>query len=141
MPRTSNLQRAGWVITLIGVSSFAVASPLSAWLTRHSYTAFSFSVGWANVLSTVLTALGLIMSIGDKLGALSVKDNENLASIADGLTRHALRQDSALLAQLLGTDSLDNRPARDIPGWCSARPSESEGKALQTSDQRVREYR
>jgi hypothetical protein len=101
MPRTSNLQRAGWVITLIGVSSFAVASPLSAWLTRHSYTAFSFSVGWANVLSTVLTALGLIMSIGDKLGALSVKDNENLASIADGLTRHALRQDSALLAQLL----------------------------------------
>jgi predicted NACHT family NTPase len=69
-------------------------------------------VGWANVLSTVLTALGLIMSIGDKLGALSIKDNENLASMADGLTRQALRQDSALLAQLLGTDSLDNRPSR-----------------------------
>lgn len=112
MPRTANLQRAGWIIAIIGVTGLAAASPLSAWLTRHSDTSFNFSVGWANVLSTVLTAAGLIMSISDKILSRSTQGAENLVNITDDLARQELRQDSLLLSQLLGTDSLDNRPTR-----------------------------
>lgn len=56
-------------------------------------------------------AIGVILILSEKVGAITSASRDQLAKIADEIARESIRQDGLLLAQLLSTDVLDSRPA------------------------------
>jgi Predicted NTPase (NACHT family) len=110
--RNLNLRRAGLTIAILGTATPAVLLPVSAWLSRQSTGDFNIRVGWANILGLTVSAIGVVLVMIERVGALSQLSPTRITAVANNLTREALRQDSLLLAQLLSTDALDSRAAQ-----------------------------
>ncbi|WP_157062957.1 hypothetical protein [Actinopolyspora mortivallis] len=102
----------GWVVVGIGLGFPAALLPLSALLSTGDGVSFNNYVGWANILSLTVAAVGVIIVIADKIGAISRSTNRNLAELASMLAKEELKQQNRFLSHLLGTDSRDNRPAQ-----------------------------
>lgn len=136
--QASGLRKAGWVLAIIGVSSAAVLNLTRAYLARGNAGEFNGEVSWANVLSMVISAIGVILVMLEKLGALSDFPPERVAALADDLALEALRQDGELRARLLSTDVLDSRPAEAYfrPG----RSGQSRKRGRMNSKPEVREF-
>jgi hypothetical protein len=107
-----NLRRTGWVLAILGLGAAVILLLASAWFSRKNSNAFNVSVGWANIASMTVGAIGVIVIMADKVGALSNLSPMRMAEIADDIAQEAMRQDGLLLAQLLSTDTLDSRAAR-----------------------------
>lgn len=112
MLRGFNFRRAGWVLAIFGISVPAVLLPIYAWFSRKDSSAFNTYVGWAGILALTVSALGVVLLMVDKVGALGNLSPARMPEIAEELARNAMRQDGLLLAQLLSTDTLDSRAAR-----------------------------
>ena len=110
--RDLNFRRLGWVLTILGIGAAAALLVVSAWFSRKNSNAFNTSVGWANIGSMTIAAIGVILVMMEKVGAFTDISPTRMASIADDVAREAVRQDGLLLAQLLSTDTLDSRAAR-----------------------------
>ena len=111
MSRVTNIRRMGWILTILGLIAAAVLLPVFAWLSKKNNNSFNEYVAWANIASMTISAFGVVLVIGDKLGVLSDITYRRLADIADSMARELKRQDGLMLAQLLSTDTLENRPA------------------------------
>jgi hypothetical protein len=112
MLRNFNLRRAGLVLATLGIGAAAILLTTYAWLSRKNNSAFNASVGWANIASLTVAAIGVMLVMAEKVGALTHLSRARMAGIADDLSREATRQDGLLLAQLLSTDALDSRAAQ-----------------------------
>lgn len=112
MLRGANLRWLGWVLAIFGIIVPAVLLPVFAWFSRKDSSAFNTYVEWATIFALTVSALGVVLLMADKVGALSNLSPGRMAEIAEELARQAMRQDGLLLAQLLSTDALDSRAAR-----------------------------
>lgn len=79
-------------------------------------------------------AIGVILLILDKIGAIADFSDQRVAQAADSIAREAMRQDGLLLAQLLSTDALDSRaaPGRFRAGNSTTRQSGRTGARADT---------
>jgi len=109
--RGTGLRSTGWALAILGVGSTIALNVARALLARGNAGAFNWDVGWANILSAVTGAAGLIGVMAGKLAALSDLSPARMDALADDLAREALRQDGELRARLLSTDVPDSRPA------------------------------
>lgn len=109
--RRLNVRLIGWILAIFGIASVAALLTLSAWLSRNNNSAFNTQVGWANIASMTVSALGVILIMTEKVGAFSSPSDERISQITDNIAREAIRQDVRLLAHLLSTDELDSRAA------------------------------
>jgi hypothetical protein len=102
---------AGWGLVICGVGVPALAIPVSAWLTRTNESSFNQHVGWANIFALTVGAVGVALVVAEKMGAFHTGSIEELTETTEQLAVEVRRQESRALAQLLGTDGLDSRPA------------------------------
>jgi len=105
------LRRVGWLLAISGISSTAAFLVFSAWHSRDNTNAFNVSVGWANVISMLISAIGVVLLMAEKVGTFASPAPQSITDIAGKIAREARRQDGLLLAQLLSTDVLDSRTA------------------------------
>ena len=107
----AKLRVSGWVLIALGVGVPAALVPMSAWLARKDGESFDRHVDWANILAFSVGAVGVVLVALEKAGTLRRVPDAQFVAILRTLSEHVLRQNTHLLAQLLGTDSLDGRPA------------------------------
>lgn len=106
-----NLRSIGWTLAILGLATVVTLLTLSAWLSRNNNNAFNAAVGWANVVSMTVSAVGVILVMAEKIGSFGNVSGERISQITDSIAREAIRQDVRLLAHLLSTDELDSRVA------------------------------
>jgi multisubunit Na+/H+ antiporter MnhB subunit len=94
--RNSSLRRAGWILAISGISGAVTLFLIFTWLSRRSVNRFNAYVDWANVISMTFGALGVIIVMVDKVGALTNLSAERISNIADDLSGEATRQDGYL---------------------------------------------
>lgn len=91
-----------------GLVGLAVGIPTVAWVAQNDPNAFNKQVGWANIWALPVAVLGLLVSeIGKKRKAADELDHQVIALAKAQRSSHGEQ-----LAQLLGTDSLESRPAK-----------------------------
>jgi hypothetical protein len=112
MLRGRSVRRAGWVLAISGIGAATIILLVSAWLSRKNSNAFNVSVGWANIASMTIGAIGVILILTEKVGAVTSLSLARMTEIADAVAQETMRQEGLLLAQLLSTDTLDSRAAR-----------------------------
>ena len=137
MLRGRSIRRAGWILAISGITVATVLLLVSAWLSRKNATAFNASVGWANIASMTVGAIGVILVLIEKLGAVTSLSSARITEIADAVAQETMRQDGLLLAQLLSTDTLDSRAARTT---FSRKKSNNRGKGKGRHVAEIREF-
>jgi hypothetical protein len=112
MLRGRSIRRTGWILAISGIGAATILLLVSAWLSRKNSNAFNTSVGWANIASMTISAIGVILILTEKIGAVTSLSLARMTEVADAVAQETMRQNGLLLAQLLSTDTLDSRAAR-----------------------------
>lgn len=92
----------------IGIAIPAVKVPLDAF--QADSEVFNRQVGWANILSLSVAALGLVLILAEKTGNI-IGVREDTEIVAKLIASKIRRRTARTLAQLLSTDGLDSRSA------------------------------
>ncbi len=131
--RVTGLRRAGWALAILGAGSTIALNVARALLARGDASEFNWDVGWANILSAMTGAAGLIMVMAERLAARSDLSPARMAALADDLAREAMPRTgncaprcSAPMCRIAGPPgrtSSSGSPGRPLP----VKPVETSG--------------